>query len=97
LREVERRRHALERTDTSNTLTHDRSLQLEDEMKYWEERAESHKNEFMSISCTLREELGRFDRSKVEDLKRAVQSYFKAMLESQREVTSDLRHLTILN
>ncbi|KAI8054541.1 Vps5 C terminal like-domain-containing protein [Syncephalis plumigaleata] len=86
IRETQRRQAALTKAEVNVHVTRERLAQMAAEIAESKSLAERHHSEFKEISLTLRNELVRFDRNKVDDLKHAIQNYYRAMLESQREV-----------
>lgn len=53
----------------------------------WSEKVEKGKEDFEKISQTIRKEMGRFDRHRVEDFKTTVVRYLEQLMENQQKVT----------
>jgi hypothetical protein len=52
----------------------------------WSEKVEKGKDDFEKISQTIRKEMGRFDRHRVEDFKSTVIRYLEQLMENQQKV-----------
>ncbi|CAF1034661.1 unnamed protein product [Rotaria magnacalcarata] len=64
----------------------DKIPQTEMEINEWEGKVMHHKEDFERISTSIREELNAFETARVEDFKKAIDSYLKELLEQQEKM-----------
>ena len=64
----------------------DKVPQAQAEITEWSEKVEKGKDDFEKISQTIRKEMGRFDRHRVEDFKSTVIRYLEQLMENQQKL-----------
>ncbi|VDI17930.1 sorting nexin-2-like isoform X1 [Mytilus galloprovincialis] len=64
----------------------DKVPQAQNEITEWSEKVEKGKEDFEKISQTIRKEMGRFDRHRVEDFKTTVVRYLEQLMENQQKL-----------
>ena len=52
----------------------------------WEQKVEKGKEDFEKISQSIRKEVARFDKHRVEDFKTSVITYLEQLMENQQRV-----------
>ena len=64
----------------------DKLPQIELEIRDWEEKVSRGKENFESISMTIKQEMDEFDQIRIEDFKQASCNYLKDLLEQQNRI-----------
>ncbi|KAL5004315.1 hypothetical protein ScPMuIL_017771 [Solemya velum] len=60
--------------------------QIQQEITEWEQKVEKGQEDFESISQTIRKEVARFDKYRVEDFKASVVKYLESLMENQQKL-----------
>jgi len=72
--------------ETSNK--HDKIPTVLAEIRDWESKVENYEKEFENISKTIKEEVKRFDFTRVKEIKAKITKYLEALLSSQEQLVS---------
>lgn len=81
-------RIALEKAKLSAKTKADKVAQIESDILESESRVVASKKEFEDISKLLKEELDMFEREKVEDFQRSMQSFLEGTLRNQQKIVT---------
>uniref|UniRef100_A0A3B3TH58 Sorting nexin-2 n=1 Tax=Paramormyrops kingsleyae TaxID=1676925 RepID=A0A3B3TH58_9TELE len=64
----------------------DKLQQAKDEIKEWEAKVQQGERDFEQISKTIRKEVGRFEKQRVNDFKVAIIKYLESLVQTQQQL-----------